>query len=134
MKRKAGILILGFGFAALMSGSACFALGNNTNSYEFSEQSCGVSDNRICDAMTNDLMKELIKQTVYTVGTQMLNKLNQANTTTAVPVYYSPAQPVTTTPTYYTPAPVTTATTTVPVQTPAVQTTTAPQEQMIIIQ
>lgn len=136
MKRRLGFSI--FGFAAILAGNAAYANENTTISYNLSGQSCLASDNRICDAVTNELMKELIKQTVYTVGSQVLNKLNQTNTavpvqaTTPVPVYYTPAPAAATTTT----VPVTTTTTTTS-QTPSVQpqtNTTAPQEEMIIIQ
>ena len=127
MKKK----ILLVGFVVLMSGSTAFAIENTTMSDNFSAQGCGLSDNRLCDAVTNTLIKELLKQTVYTVGTQVLNKyVNPAVTSpviTTAPVVYTPvATPVTT------PAPVVYT----PVVSPApvsVTTTTAPQEQMIIV-
>ena len=126
MKKK--ILLLGF--AVFMSGSTAFAVENTTLSGNFSEQSCGLSDNRLCNAVSNELIKELLKQTVYTVGTQVLNKYMNSNTTTPVAV---PAPVVYTT----TPAPVVYAATPAPVVSAPVNTvttvTTAPEEQMIII-
>ncbi|MEI8388355.1 MAG: hypothetical protein WCG23_00580 [bacterium] len=123
--------ILFLGFAVLISGETAFAIENTTIPDKFSGQSCGLSDNRLCDAVTNILVKELLKQTVYTVGTQVLNKY--MNTTVTIPV-------TTTTPVVYTPAaaPVTTPAPVVytPAASPAplsTTTTTVPEEQMIIV-
>lgn len=134
MKKK----ILFLGLVILMSGSAVLAVENTTMSNQFSGQSCGISDSRLCDALTNELLKDLMKQTVYTVGTKVLNKYANSNgivipTTAQYPSTYVPV--ATPAPVVYAPTP-----TPVPVNTaatntiPAVTTSnTVPQEQMIIV-
>ena len=92
--------ILFLGFAVLISGETAFAIENTTIPDKFSGQSCGLSDNRLCDDVTNALVKELLKQTVYTVGTKVLNKYMNTTVTTAAPVVYTTPAPV-----IYTPAP-----------------------------
>lgn len=134
MKKK--ILLLGF--VALISGSSVCAVENTTLSGNFPEQSCGLADNRLCDSITDDLMKDLLKKTIYSVGTQVLNKyMNTTGTSYYTPVAV-PSSTVATPTTYYTPTTTTVApvTTTTPASNTTATTTTTntmPQEQMIII-
>lgn len=124
MTKKLGVIILSLCFLSL--GGKSFAL-NNT---------CFPTDNRIC-GVSDDLMKEMIKQTVYTVGTHMLNKLAPAGVIYPTTVPVAVPAPVTTPVPVTTPIPVTTpapVVTTIPVTTPEpVTTTEQPAEQMIIV-
>ena len=120
--------ILFLGFAVLISGETAFAIENTTIPDKFSGQSCGLSDNRLCDDVTNALVKELLKQTVYTVGTKVLNKYMNTTVTTAAPVVYTTPAPV-----IYTPAPAVYTPAVSPAPVSTTTPTAAPQEQMIIV-
>lgn len=117
MKKKDGILILCL--IAFMSGNVAIALETTTNPYGVTGQNYGISDNKIC---IDPLMQELVKQTIYTVGSQVLNKYLNNN----APVYTNPSIPVNNP--IYTPSPVTQST----VQ-PQLTTTTTPNQQDPII-
>jgi len=131
MKKK----ILFLGFIMFAQGTTVLATENAVMSNNFLGQSCGLSDNRLCDALTNELLKDLLKKTVYTVGTEALNKyMNKgasASTITstpfvAAPVIYAPAATV----------PVSAATTVVAPEVTAntsITQTASQEEQMIIV-
>jgi len=114
---KTKIALITMTLVAFICGNSAYAAENTAIGEKL--------NNKVCDSVTNDVMKELLKQTIYSVGTQVLNKINQNNTVTA-PVY--------TTPVYTTPVTTSTPVYTAPAATPVTTTTSTPQEQMIIIQ
>lgn len=110
MRKINGILVLSLITFLSVNMNPASATENTSNSYELSGQSCTVSDNKIC--LGEDLVKELLKQAIYTAGTKALNMYMNSGT----PTQYVPTTPVYT-PAFYTPpvaAPVTVPVTTTP--------------------
>lgn len=131
MKKKAVVLILGC--ALFMFNNGVFAYQSSSAVREYTGQVCSAGENSLCSAVTDELMKEMIKQTIYAVGTHVLNKYTNANNAaaaqTAAPAP-APAATTTTTTTSAVVQPTAPVTTTAP----AVQTVSSPPEEMIIIQ
>jgi hypothetical protein len=112
-KMRKRVRVLALSLAVFLSGGMAFGYTNTTNYKEISMPACNETNTKICVA--DELMKEMLKETIYAVGTKVLNKY--INT---------PSTPKTTT-TTTTPA-TTTTTTTAPAQ------STTQEEQMIIVQ
>lgn len=116
---KQKILILG----AMLLLSGNMVVANNASAVSSSSVSTlntGVDGSKIC--LAEELMKEMIKQTIYSVGSQVLNKYVLPNT--APPYSTQQVAPVA--------APVTTTTTPQAVPQPT-NTGYIQEEQMIII-
>ncbi|NLF82922.1 MAG: hypothetical protein GX568_02925 [Candidatus Gastranaerophilales bacterium] len=119
---KNGAVIILLGCALLMLGNGATANGSPSAGHEYTGQVCNVGNDAVCSAVTDELLKEVIKQTIYTVGNQIINKYSNSQN-----------QPQTVVPQQ---APDTTTYTTVQTVAPAADSTTsaAPAEDMIIIQ
>jgi hypothetical protein len=140
MKKKVVVLILGC--TLFMFENAGFAYESSPTFREYTGQVCAVGNNNVCSAITDEMMKEMIKQTIYAVGTRVLNKYaSPVPVQTAAPVPVPAATTTTSTTVVQTAAPVVTTTTapaaqsvSTPAESPTTSTNASPAEEMIILQ